>query len=445
MYFKEDKVGYSHFKIEPSAGNFAIVSDSTMRLTAMKKTNEVRMKERTLVRPDLTMISFQSAVRMNDKDLHMTGRYDGNRFLVDMTVEGQTLKKEYPLDDKVYHSSAISLMPALRGLREGGTTSFAVFNVERQGVEKVEQLVSSVKGPPGPGGAVWKVKSDLGRSQVVSYLNKSGLTVFEKTLDGALITIIEDKSTAEAFMSKKGQGKDLALDISLIKVSRPIPAPEKVRLLKVKIEGIEASSIPEDQRQRVSRSGKTGEKAPFELTVKVEDLVSTGPAGNDRLPEGMDEYLASTMSIQSDNKAIVAQAKQIVAPEDSPQKKITKLASWTAKNIKKKMQDSFTALSVLKSKEGECQAHAFLYTALARSQGIPTRLVTGLVYAEGVGFLYHAWAESYAGGWIAVDPTMNQTPADATHIKLFAGESAKDTSSLLKTVGNVKMEVNDFK
>ncbi len=122
-----------------------------------------------------------------------------------------------------------------------------------------------------------------------------------------------------------------------------------------------------------------------------------------------------------------------------------KLVSWTSTKIKHRMKDSFTALSVLRDGEGECQAHANLYTALARSCKIPTRVVTGLVYTEEVGFLYHAWAESYVNGWLAVDPTLNQVPADATHIKLYTGESADASNSLLKIVGRVRIDVQDFK
>ncbi|MEJ2717599.1 MAG: hypothetical protein P8182_10735, partial [Deltaproteobacteria bacterium] len=141
MYFQEDKVGYSHFKIQPSGPNFKISSDSVMRLTALKKTNEITMKEKLMVRPDLTLISFESIVRMNGKDLRMNGRVEGSRFNVDLAVDGEKINRQYPVKGPIYHSSAISLMPAIKGLDEGRTYSFPVFNPEKQGVEKVEQQV----------------------------------------------------------------------------------------------------------------------------------------------------------------------------------------------------------------------------------------------------------------------------------------------------------------
>src|SRR5208283_287942 len=261
----------------------------------------------------------------------------------------------------------------------------------------------------------------------------------------ALITMLEDESTAQKFVDQKAPGKDLVLDVSLIRIPKPLPHPEELYFLKARLRGIEQSLIPEDHRQKIAVTSDSGPKGAFDVTVRAEDPSRfKGPAQN---PTGAvsDAYLASTTSIQSDHKEIVDQAKQIVSSNDSPLEKVTKLTRWTAENIKSEMKDSFTALSVLRSKEGECQSHAALYTALARSQRIPTRVVTGIVYSKQVGFLYHAWCESYLNGWLAVDPTLKQVPADATHIKIAGGDSQDETSALLKRVGKVTLEVLEYK
>jgi transglutaminase/protease-like cytokinesis protein 3 len=112
-------------------------------------------------------------------------------------------------------------------------------------------------------------------------------------------------------------------------------------------------------------------------------------------------------------------------------------------NIRRVPVDAFSAMDVLEQREAECQGHAYLYAALTRSLGIPTRVVNGLVYSEAVqGFLYHSWAESYlTDGWYAVDPTFGQPAADATHLKLIEGESIADLLPLLDWVGNVRIDV----
>jgi hypothetical protein len=446
MYFQEEKVGFSHFRIEPSGRNFRITSDSLMRMTALKKTNEINMKEKVMVRPDLTLIAFESLMKMDGKDLRMVGRQEGDRFWVDISVEGQTVRQEYPVSGNLYHTSAISLMPAVRGLKDGEKYSFGVFNPGKQGVENVEQEVAQVQGKPGPNGAVWRVKNNYDRSQIYAWLDGRGLTVLEKALEGSLITMLEDQASAQAFLNKKGPGKDLVLDFSLIRVANPIPQPEKVRFLKIEMEGIDSNLIASDHRQTVTVNGKKGANEPFAVQVRSETPAIAGKAKGRADSVDLKEHLESTISIQSSHPEIVAQAGKIVDPGDADMEKVVKLVKWTAKNIKNRMKDSFTALSVLRAGEGECQSHANLYTALARSQKIPTRIVTGLVYTEDVGFLYHAWAESFVNGsWVSVDPTLDQIPADATHIKIASGESGKDMSSLLKMVGKVKIKVLEFK
>ena len=64
---------------------------------------------------------------------------------------------------------------------------------------------------------------------------------------------------------------------------------------------------------------------------------------------------------------------------------------------------------------------------MARALGLPARIAVGLVYLRGA-FYYHAWPEVFVDGgraaaacWLPVDPTLNQFPADATHVRLARG------------------------
>ena len=103
----------------------------------------------------------------------------------------------------------------------------------------------------------------------------------------------------------------------------------------------------------------------------------------------------------------------------------------------------FTALDVLKGGRAECQGHALLYAAFARTLGIPTRIVNGIVYAPDFrGFLYHSWNESIVDGrWVAVDPTLGQIPVDATHIKLLEGQNLSDLMPLVDMIGKLKVRI----
>src|SRR5439155_10879285 len=104
-----------------------------------------------------------------------------------------------------------------------------------------------------------------------------------------------------------------------------------------------------------------------------------------------------------------------------------------------------SAREVLRTKVGDCNEHTALYVAMARALGIPARIAVGLVFMHGA-FYYHAWPEVYVdegsgrGLWLPVDPTLNQFPADATHIRLARGGLEKQ-AAILPLIGRLKMTV----
>ena len=81
--------------------------------------------------------------------------------------------------------------------------------------------------------------------------------------------------------------------------------------------------------------------------------------------------------------------------------------------------------------KGDCTEHSLLSVALLRAAGIPARRVDGVVYMvneDGVPALYwHEWVEAYVGEWTQLDPTFNQTVADATHFAVGEEGNAEIT------------------
>jgi transglutaminase-like putative cysteine protease len=94
---------------------------------------------------------------------------------------------------------------------------------------------------------------------------------------------------------------------------------------------------------------------------------------------------------------------------------------------------------------GDCNEHTALYVALARAAGIPSRIAVGLVHVRGA-FYYHAWPEVYLAGpagrgaWWPVDPTFDQFPADATHVRLTRGGLDRQ-AALTQVLGRLKIDI----
>jgi hypothetical protein len=155
-------------------------------------------------------------------------------------------------------------------------------------------------------------------------------------------------------------------------------------------------------------------------------------------------FCEPSLLIQSDDQVVVSEAKNIVGKERDAVTVVKMLLNWMHDNIEKRPTMSIpSAREVLKMRVGDCNEHAALFTAFARSLGIPARICGGIVYSRG-SFYYHAWDEVFLQDWVSVDPLMNQFPADATHIKLVEGDLDKQLP-LLGLLGKLKVEVVEYR
>jgi hypothetical protein len=164
-----------------------------------------------------------------------------------------------------------------------------------------------------------------------------------------------------------------------------------------------------------------------------------------RLPSrdsALARWLQPEPLIQSRDPRIASQARLIVGGgrDRSPARAAELLTHWVHDNLRRQVAASApSAEQVLETRRGDCNEYATLYVALARAAGLPSRTVSGLVYLNGR-FYYHAWAEVYLGDWVAVDPTFNQYPADAAHLRFAIGGLARQIE-LFPLVGRLKLEV----
>ena len=152
--------------------------------------------------------------------------------------------------------------------------------------------------------------------------------------------------------------------------------------------------------------------------------------------------------IESDAPEIKAEAERMVAGVAGTRARAERLTREVNSLIDKKPTVSLpSALEVLRTKVGDCNEHTALFVALARSLGIPSRINVGVVYVRGA-FYYHAWPEVYIdegqgqGLWLPVDPTFNQFPADATHLRLARGGLDKQ-AAILPMIGKTEIFVSE--
>lgn len=162
--------------------------------------------------------------------------------------------------------------------------------------------------------------------------------------------------------------------------------------------------------------------------------------------DGFRQRFAAELSaeplLQARDRAISALAVRIAGAERDPRAVAERINRWVHDSLRKAVTVTVpNAVQVMRARRGDTGEHTQLFTALARSIGIPTRIATGLVYVDGR-FHYHAWPEVRLRDWVAVDPTFGQFPADAAHVRLVRGRLERE-GELLRRVGSLRLEVLD--
>ena len=223
------------------------------------------------------------------------------------------------------------------------------------------------------------------------------------------------------------------LETSAIAANKRIRS--NLRTLRVRLSGVSPDGLDlAGGRQRFADGVLTvTREAPEALLARYRTIVD-GPLVNSR-PE-----LRPEPFVESTHPEIVALAQRIARGMRDPRVVAQRINEWVHDSIRKEITIGIpSALHVYHTRRGDCNEHTQLFVAIARAAGIPARIATGLAYVDGK-FYYHAWPEIMLRGWVAVDPTFGQFPADASHLRLVTGGLGRQ-AEILRLVGALKIDV----
>jgi len=445
--FNGEKVGFSHLEIEPAAEgkDYIITSTAHLSIRFLGMARTITIKSVDIVKPDLSLVSFHYEQDIGGKNLTLDGAVADGKLSVAQRTGGEFKTTETKLATALYPASAINLYPVLRGMKVGRIHRYPVYDPQTQTFVDVSQsVVSFEESEELHLEPAFRMETDMSGHTVSSWINTRGETIFELGMGGVLITCKESEASAKTFlMDASLNKKDVVYDFSLIKTDKPVTCPRKAAYMEAAVEGVSGALSPLREPYQEVREKQLAGKA---VTIYRIHRFPPTPAG---IPGALSEkdriiYLAPSGHIESNNPLIRTAAAEAGKGARTPREKVASLVTWVAAAVKDEAVDSYSAVEVLNTRRGECKAHAMLYTAMARASGIPTRVAGGVVYIEGMGFLYHAWAESYLDGWVAVDPSFAQVGADATHIKLAEGHDWSALMQLGKVIGRLKIKIITF-
>ncbi len=452
------QIGYAASRIDTVPEGFVIDDDLRLHVSAFGSDMPASARTEIRLGEMLDLQDFNFALRSDFGSFLVSGAMEGDTLLdLRITAGGEEQRLTLPTEGPILLPQVMPIHFALSGDPEPGKVySFEVFDpsiMERQSVDiellsKETLLVpdsadyDEVSGKWMPARydtiETWHVRQRFGGIELESWLDPDGMVVRATSPLGYSIerTAFEIAWNEYRVLEEKGAAAGLGapdiIERSAIAVGTPLPRGDRLAALTVRLRNVDLTGFDLDG---------ASQKLNGDTLVVVS--AAPGPAVSYELAAGAGEWgdaLRATPLIQTDDPEIRRVAEEVVGDTKDPSMAAARLSRWVYESLDKEITLSVpSARQVLEARRGDCNEHTVLYVAMARAAGLPARPVAGLVYVHDR-FYYHAWPEVWLDGWIALDPTLDQFPADASHLRFVVGGLARQVE-LVRLIGQLELDV----
>lgn len=426
VYFQGERIGYVKNSMVPDeAGDILVRQQALLNLTIMDRLHPVRLDLTATLTPAYLLKDFSFSFTSPFYRMDARGRSEGRR------VSFTLLTGKEKIEDSILLAEPPILPVNRRGyllrqdLAPGDKIRIAYFDpFSLSGKDTVVEYMGQEKTLiRGRVSLLHHFVERFAGMRVNSWLDDSGKVMKEESPAG-FVFVAEPEFRATDIV---GRGKDLLETVS-IPFSGDTAALTTGDVLRLRL------AVPEEGE--FDLQGGRQEWHDGVVTIRREMLPDekTLPC-----PGGQND-LDATAYVQADHPRIISLAQRLTEKMTDPLARVRVLVAWVYDNLDKRPVIGIPdAVTTLKMERGDCNEHAVLFAALARSVGIPTRIAAGVTFHEGA-FFYHAWNEvCLDGNWISLDSTKNQLPADLSHIRFVIGET-REQIRIGGLLGNLRIE-----
>lgn len=296
------------------------------------------------------------------------------------------------------------------------------------------------------------VSSNMPGIRVTRLLDEQGLALYEELKLGAIPMRMVAMTKDEALKASEGADPELFTP-TLVKVDPPIEAPRTVTGASYVLD-VSEGTLPD----MLDGGAFSFERlSPTSGRVLV-DLSSPRQAANEDVSDP--RFTRATTYANSEDVLLIRMAEAALkgTPPDRTAR-AQKLREFVYKFVtSKNLGTGFaTASEVCRTAEGDCTEHAVLLAALLRVERIPSRVVSGLIYADAFAgqesvFGYHMWTQALLivdgkPTWVDLDAVL---PAgltmDAAHIAVQTYDLSEEgfiasMTPVVSLLGTLSVEV----
>jgi transglutaminase-like putative cysteine protease len=446
VYYRGEKIGFTVRQTTRTDEGFELVEEGQLQMSLLGATTAAAMRTSARVDANFDLQSFDFSLDPGTGAIKIRGTVEkpspsgpARRVVVEVASGADTRSQVIELAEPPAMMLNFSRMLANSGLVPGARHRWMMFDPATLTNAPVDVVIGSRAAVRAGDTNVpaFRVEMTFKGVQTTAWVTDTGEVVREESPLG-LMTIREPAEMARRLaVSRRVQTDLLRLSAVVPIMKQRIDEPRDVRRLRFKLTGADLTS-PDLQGAGQTIAGSI---------VEIVDArtLAAGP----RDPAAA-EHISPEPLIESDDPEIRAEAERAIAGAEGGRARAERLTRHVNALLDKKPTVSLpSAKEVLRTRVGDCNEHTALYVAMARAVGIPARIAVGLAFVRGVqgAFYYHAWPEVYIeelgrGLWLPVDPTFNQFPADATHVRLARGGLDKQTA-IVPMIGRLRIEVLD--
>ncbi|MCB0218606.1 MAG: transglutaminase domain-containing protein [Chrysiogenetes bacterium] len=429
VYLRDVKVGYTRSAFEVYEGGVLFADEVRWDMQVMGAKRQILMKQRGELDKNHSLSRMHFRLETEGSTLEAAARHRGKLLDAVIVTAGGEQNIQLDVPEQLTTPAAVYLTLREKGLKVGAEYRFDIFDpfVQQSSVMTVNVEGTEDLDIGGKTRTLYRVSQNMLGNTSTMWLDEKARVWREQTAEG-----LEMRRESAEQAGKDIRGGDL--DIGELFAVRVVGKLENIPSLREVTYRIEGLGDGFDDLSGLRQSA-TSLESGVRLTLAREEVPATGSY---ELPYTGSEYagfLKAEPFVPVGHPKLTEQARKIIGDEKDPVAAARALTTWVFDNLaKQNVVGVPNALEALETRSGDCNEHATLLVALARSVGLPARVAVGLVHLQG-SFYYHAWTEFYVGQWVSADATVDQMPADVTRIRLAQGnmgEQAKLTSLLGK-------------
>jgi hypothetical protein len=430
VYLSKSKVGFAHSTMKLKDGEVRSESIFEIKIKRAGQVIEMKISERTRETIGGEILGFSGEMLMAGIPITKEGWVENGEIVVKEKQFSRETEKRYPLDPKGKMTWGLLKFLRQREFEKAGQTYEILVYSPDFGMAKPTRATIRTKGAGkitlgNKEQTVYETEIELGTKlgsmKTTNWLDDQGIAVRTQMNMGGLNIDIRQSSQEEA-KREESIKEDFLLD-TVISLGVPIPKNARRSIFRLR--------VPQGKLTGISYEGQTQKLTRIdEQTIEVEVLAEDWQAirkGKGHPAQVDGEFREPNILIDSGDAYIKNLAREAGKGAGNVFQMAEMLCRFVSHYVSNKnFSVGFASASeVARKREGDCTEHGILLAALGRAMGIPSRVVTGIVYVDefkGVqnAMVYHMWTQFFLKGrWVNFDSALGKIRCPADRIILF--------------------------